>query len=87
MPVIGAGLHDGAHAALQHYLGQDVVPQIAQRAAGVGQLFHFHVRRGQDSRGRVGRDCRAARVGRDTRGVVDREEMRENGLCVSLDAW
>ena len=33
-PVIGAGLHDGAHAAL----GQDVVPQIAQRAAGVGQL-------------------------------------------------
>ena len=38
VPVIGAGLHDGAHAALQRYLGQDVVPQIAQRAAGVGQL-------------------------------------------------
>ena len=37
-PVVGAGLHDGAHAALQHYLGQDVVPQIAQHAAGVGQL-------------------------------------------------
>ena len=31
--LIGAGL---AHAALQRYLGQDVVPQIAQRAAGVG---------------------------------------------------
>ena len=29
VPVIGAGLH-GAHAALQRYLGQDVVPQIAQ---------------------------------------------------------
>ena len=29
VPVIGAGLHDGAHAALQRYLGQDVVPQIA----------------------------------------------------------
>ena len=28
----------GAHAALQRYLGQDVVPQIAQHAAGVGQL-------------------------------------------------
>ena len=27
-----------AHAALQRYLGQDVAPQIAQRAAGVGQL-------------------------------------------------
>ena len=26
VPVIGAGLHDGAHAALQRYLGQDVVP-------------------------------------------------------------
>ena len=30
--------HDGAHTALQRYLGQDVVPQIAQHAAGVGQL-------------------------------------------------
>ena len=38
VPVIGAGLHYGAHAALQRYLGQDVVPQIAQHAAGVGQL-------------------------------------------------
>ena len=38
MPVIGTGLHNGAHAALQRYLGQDVVPQIAQHAAGVGQL-------------------------------------------------
>ena len=36
VPVIGTGLHDGA--ALQRYLGQDVVPQIAQNAAGVGQL-------------------------------------------------
>ena len=36
VPVIG--LHYGAHAALQRYLGQDVVPQIAQHAAGVGQL-------------------------------------------------
>ena len=27
-----------SHAALQRYLGQDVVPQIAQHAAGVGQL-------------------------------------------------
>ena len=38
VPVVGAGLHYGAHAALQRYLGQDVVPQIAQHAAGVGQL-------------------------------------------------
>ena len=38
MPVVGAGLHYGAHTALQRYLGQDVVPQIAQHAAGVGQL-------------------------------------------------
>ena len=38
VPVIGAGLHDGARAALQRHLGQDVVPQIAQHAAGVGQL-------------------------------------------------
>ena len=37
VPVIGTGLHSGAHA-LQRYLGQDVVPQIAQHAAGVGQL-------------------------------------------------
>ena len=37
VPVIGAGLH-GAPAALQRYVGQDVVPQIAQHAAGVGQL-------------------------------------------------
>ena len=37
VPVVGAGLHYGAHAALQRYLGQDVVPQIAQHAAGVGQ--------------------------------------------------
>ena len=34
VPVIGTGLHDGAHAALQ----RDVVPQIPQHAAGVGQL-------------------------------------------------
>ena len=34
MPVIGAGLHYGAHAALQRYLGQDVVPQIARWPAG-----------------------------------------------------
>ena len=32
VPIIGAGLHNGAHAALQRYL------QIAQHAAGVGQL-------------------------------------------------
>ena len=38
VPVIGTGLHYGAHAALQRYLGQDVVPQIAQHTAGVGQL-------------------------------------------------
>ena len=38
VPVIGAGLNDGAHAALQRDLGQNVVPQIAQHAAGVGQL-------------------------------------------------
>ena len=31
VPVIGADLHDGAHAALQRYLGQDVV-QIAQQS-------------------------------------------------------
>ena len=36
MAVIGAGLNDGAHAALQRDLGQDVVPQT--HAAGVGQL-------------------------------------------------
>ena len=34
VPLIGTGLH----TALQRYLGQDVVPQIAQHAAGVGQL-------------------------------------------------
>ena len=35
---MGPRTADGAHAALQRYLGQDVVPQIAQHAAGVGQL-------------------------------------------------
>ena len=37
MPVVGAGLNNGAHA-LQRDLGEDVVPQIAQHSAGVGQL-------------------------------------------------
>ena len=31
-------VNNGAHTALQRDLGQDVVPQIAQHAAGVGQL-------------------------------------------------
>ena len=36
VPSSEPGLNDGAH--LQRDLGQDVVPQIAQHAAGVGQL-------------------------------------------------
>ena len=38
VPVVGAGLHNGAHAALQRDLGEDVVAQVAQHSAGVGQL-------------------------------------------------
>ena len=38
VPVVGARLHNGAHAALQHDLGEDVVAQVAQHSAGVGQL-------------------------------------------------
>ena len=37
-PVVGARLHNGAHAALQRDLGEDVVAQVAQHSAGVGQL-------------------------------------------------
>ena len=48
VPVIGAGLNDGAHAALQRDLGQDVVPQIAQHAAGVGQLSAAQVDKLED---------------------------------------
>ena len=36
--VVGARLHNGAHAALQRDLGEDVVAQVAQYSAGVGQL-------------------------------------------------
>ena len=38
MPVVGARLHNGAHAALQRNLEKDVVAQVAQHSAGVGQL-------------------------------------------------
>ena len=38
VPVVGARLHNGTHAALQHDLGEDVVAQVAQYSAGVGQL-------------------------------------------------
>ena len=31
-------LHNGTHSALQRDLGEDVVAQVAQRSAGVGQL-------------------------------------------------
>ena len=37
-PLTAMKCPSSAHAALQRYLGQDVVPQIAQHAAGVGQL-------------------------------------------------
>ena len=35
VPVVGARLHNGAHAALQRDLGEDVVVQVAQHSAGV----------------------------------------------------
>ena len=38
VPVIRARLHNGTHAALQRDLGEDVVAQVAQHSAGVGQL-------------------------------------------------
>ena len=38
VPVVRARLHNGAHSALQRDLGQDVVAQVAQHSAGVGQL-------------------------------------------------
>ena len=38
VPVVGARLHNGAHATLQRDLGEDVVAQVAQHSAGVGQL-------------------------------------------------
>ena len=37
VPVV-ARLHNGAHATLQRDLGEDVVAQVAQHSAGVGQL-------------------------------------------------
>ena len=38
VPVVGARLHNGTHSALQRDLGEDVVAQVAQHSAGVGQL-------------------------------------------------
>ena len=38
VPVVRARLHNGTHAALQRDLGEDVVAQVPQHAAGVGQL-------------------------------------------------
>ena len=37
-PVVRARLHNGTHSALQRDLGQNVVAQVAQHSAGVGQL-------------------------------------------------
>ena len=37
-PVVRARLHNGTHTALQRDLGEDVVAQVAQHFAGVGQL-------------------------------------------------
>ena len=37
VPVVGARLHNGTHSALQRD-GEDVVAQVAQHSAGVGQL-------------------------------------------------
>ena len=33
-----AAFHNGTHSALQRDLGEDVVAQVAQHSAGVGQL-------------------------------------------------
>ena len=38
VPVVGARLHNATHSALQRDLGEDVVAQVAQHSAGVGQL-------------------------------------------------
>ena len=38
VPVVSARLHNGTHSALQRDLGEDVVAQVAQHSAGVGQL-------------------------------------------------
>ena len=38
VPVVRARLHNGTHSALQRDLGEDVVAQVAQHSAGVGQL-------------------------------------------------
>ena len=38
VPVVRARLHNGTHSALQRYLGEDVVSQVAQHSAGLGQL-------------------------------------------------
>ena len=38
VPVVRARLHNGTHSALQRDLGQNVVAQVAQHSAGVGQL-------------------------------------------------
>ena len=38
VPVVGARLHNRTHSALQRDLGEDVVAQVAQHSAGVGQL-------------------------------------------------
>ena len=38
VPVVWARLHNATHSALQRDLGEDVVAQVAQRSAGVGQL-------------------------------------------------
>ena len=38
VPVVRAHLHNGTHSALQRDLGEDVVAQVAQHSAGVGQL-------------------------------------------------
>ena len=47
VPVVRARLHNGTHSALQRDLGEDVVAQVAQHSAGIGQLgaavrHHLH---------------------------------------------
>ena len=37
-PIVRARLHNSTHSALQRDLGEDVVAQVAQHSAGVGQL-------------------------------------------------
>ena len=55
--------HDLIGRAKAKSLGVDIVKDDDEIVFQTANGCHFHIRCGQDSRGRVGRDCRATCIG------------------------